>query len=127
MLALQDFATLLDHRRRRLGMSHADVAARCGLSLVTVKRILAGSSPDSSFASVTAVGRALGVEFEVRAEDPDSMREKQARARAETVVRWLQGTSALEAQGLDADALRRMTERTYHELLAGPRRRLWAK
>jgi hypothetical protein len=49
----------------------------------------------------------------------------QARAKAEEVARLVQGTSALESQAVDADAYRRLVERSYHELMAGSRRRLW--
>jgi hypothetical protein len=38
----------------------------------------------------------------------------------------VQGTSGLEAQAVDREALEQMIRRTTHELLAGPKRRLWA-
>lgn len=42
------------------------------------------------------------------------------------VARLVQGTNALEAQAVDDAEYRRLVERTYHELLARSRRRLWA-
>ena len=51
---------------------------------------------------------------------------EQARKKAEQVARLVQGTSALESQAVDAKTYKRLVEKTYHELLAGSRRRLWS-
>jgi len=41
-------------------------------------------------------------------------------------VKMVQGTSALESQGVDEQHLQRMIQRTVRDLLNGPRRKLWA-
>ena len=45
--------------------------------------------------------------------------EQQARKKAEQLVRMVQGTSALEAQGVSARHIGQMVKKTIHELLAG--------
>jgi hypothetical protein len=57
--------------------------------------------------------------------DAETLCEREAARKAEALVNLVQGTSALEAQGLGPDALREMKDRTVHELLAGSRRMLW--
>ena len=114
-------------RRAALGMSHAHIAVRAGVPLPTVKRILSGRMAAASFANVAAIAEALGMPIGGEAIDPEELRRRQARSRAEQLVRLVQGTSALESQAVDAAVRERMVERTYHELLAGPPRRLWGE
>lgn len=116
----------LDRRRRDLGLTFAALSARSGVSEPTVKRILGGRMAEASFAHVVAIARALGTPFTTEAQDVDEMLRARARTKAEHVARLVQGTSALEAQAVDDAEYRRLVERTYHELLAGSRRRLWA-
>ena len=116
----------LAERRRRLGMSFPALAERSGVSEPTVKRILGGRLGEASFVHVAAVAEALGAPLGVDATDPDVFRVSVARAKAERAARLVQGTSELEAQGVDADAYRSLVERSTHDLLAGPPRRLWA-
>ena len=107
-------------------MTYAALAARSGVSEPTVKRILGGHLGEASFANVAAVAAALGAPFELAAIDVEAFRRQQARTKAEAIARLVQGTSALEAQALYRVAYERLVERTYHELLAGSGRRLWA-
>lgn len=107
-------------------MTFAALAARSGVSEPTVKRILGGHPGEASFANVAAVAAALGAPLELAAIDVEEFRRRQARAKAEAIARLVQGTSALEAQAVDRAAYERLVERTYHELLAGSGRRLWA-
>ena len=74
------------------------------------------------YAVAAALGLALTAEPELSA---DELCEQQAEAKARELVALVQGTSALEAQGLTTDTLNRMVEETKHQLLTGPRRRLW--
>lgn len=113
-------------RRSQLGMSAAVIAARSGVSVATVRRILAGHLGEASFANVSAVADALGAPLQLQAGDPHEFRQHEARRKAERLARLVQGTSALEGQAVGSDAYRRIVERSYHELLAGPARRLWA-
>lgn len=119
--------SLLVSRRSALGMSHAHVSVRAGVPEPTVKRILGGGLAAASFANVAAIAEALGAPIGGPAIDVEEFRRRQARTRAERVARLVQGTSALEAQAVDHATYERLVERTYHELLAGPPRRLWAE
>ncbi len=112
--------------RAQLGMTHDDVARRSGVSVPTVKRILGGQLAQASFGHVAAVAAALGAPIGLEPTDPEELCRVQARAKAEAIARLVQGTSGLEGQGLDSAEFARLVERSYHELLAGPRRRLWA-
>lgn len=113
-------------RRKALGMSFTMLAARSGVSEPTVKRILGGHAAAASFANVAAVAQALGVSLEFGESDIDELRREQARKKAEHIARLVQGTSALESQAVDPETYRRLVEKSYHELLAGPNRRLWS-
>ena len=107
-------------------MSFPALAQRSGVSAPTVKRILGGHDSGASFANVAAVAAALGVSLTFDESDPDEVCRRQARLKAAQVARLVQGTSALESQAVDTPTYERLVERTYHELLAGSRRRLWS-
>ena len=123
-----DLFASLDLRRRELGMAMGALAAKSGLALRTVARILSGAHPAASWANVTALADALGGAVELRpGADAEDLREQQAQRKAEHLVRMVQGTSALEGQAVDAQNLEQMKRRTVHELLAGSDRKLWAQ
>jgi transcriptional regulator with XRE-family HTH domain len=117
----------LKRRREALGMSYAVVAARSGVSEPTVKRILSGGVGAASFANVAAIAEALGASLGVEEIDPDELCRRQARFKAERIARLVQGTSALESQAVSEEEYARLVERSYHELMAGSRRRLWSE
>jgi len=114
-------------RRRLLGMPYRELGRRSHVPVSTLKRIMGGEAT-ASFATVSAVADALGVNFSgAPSEDVPSMRERQARAKARTLVGLVQGTSALEGQAVDRTALELMEQRTVAELLSGPSRKLWGR
>jgi transcriptional regulator with XRE-family HTH domain len=113
-------------RRVDLGMSFSTLAARSGVSEPTVKRILGGRGAEASFANVAAIAAALGAPLGIAERDLQEFCREQARRKAEEIARLVQGTSALEAQAVDAATYERLVEKSYHELMAGSRRRLWA-
>ncbi|MHC4219371.1 MAG: helix-turn-helix domain-containing protein [Planctomycetota bacterium] len=116
----------LDVRRRHLGMSLEVLAERSGVSLPTVQRILAGKQHNPRLSSVVALASAMGVRLRVQAEiDADVLRENQARHKAGALIGLVQGSAALEGQGLNPGTRERMVKRTVHALLAGPNRKLW--
>lgn len=117
----------LRSRREALGMSFSVVARRSGVSEPTVKRILGGHLGEASFANVVAIAQALGMSFGIEQIDPDELCRRQARRKAERAARLVQGTSALESQAVDAQTYNRLVEKSYHELLAGSRRKLWSE
>lgn len=116
----------LNLRRRALGLTFAALSARSGVSEPTVKRILGGRLAEASFTHVVAIARALGTPITAEPQDVEDMLRDRARRKAEAVARIVQGTSALESQAVDDATYRGLVERTFHELLAGSRRRLWA-
>lgn len=124
MVRTATIAESLEARRRALGMSQRVLARRCGVSQATVQRVLAGS-PDAALANVEAIARALGMHLGLVGQSESAFRTDQARAKAQWLVRSVQGTSGLEAQAVSPDVLDAMVEQTVHELLAGPARRLW--
>jgi transcriptional regulator with XRE-family HTH domain len=118
----------LDRRRRDLGLSYDLLARRSGVSRPTVQRILSGRHESASFANVSAIAGALGFELGVRpTADVPKLRRQQALRKARKLVSLVQGSAGLEGQAVDAVALKAMVEQTTHELLAGPRRRLWGE
>jgi len=107
-------------------MSCRLLALRSGVSLPTVQRILRDGGEHATYATVKAVAHALGMDLELRnTVDEQDFAERQARTKAEAIVRMVQGSSALESQAVDAETYRHMVDQTVHELMAGPRRRLW--
>jgi len=116
----------LSARREALGMSYSDLARRSGVSMPTVKRIFGGQLADASFSNVNSIIQALGLSFETDASDVDVFCRMQARRKAELVAQLVQGTSALEGQAVDSEAYARLVEKSYHELLAGSKRKLWS-
>lgn len=123
---LTNLAGRLADRRARLGMTYPALAERSGVSEPTVKRVLAGRIGEASFENVAAIAAALGMPLAADPIEAEDFIEQEARAKAERAARLVQGTSALEAQGLDAEQYRRLVERSVRELMTGSRRRLWA-
>jgi len=117
----------LERRRRMLGMTCRTLADRCGVSLCTVQRVLAGDVPPR-LPTLLAIAGALGAEIGITAERiPWQMRMRQARDKARALVSMAQGSAALEAQAVEEDVLDEATDQVAVELLAGSNRRLWAK
>ncbi|HSG69291.1 MAG TPA: helix-turn-helix domain-containing protein [Planctomycetaceae bacterium] len=117
----------LEKRRRELRMPRATLAKRSGVSLATVNRILSGQHKGATFENVLAIAEALGMEITtVRHGTSSEIREQQATRKARNLVRLVQGTSALEGQGLDQEELDEMIEQTARELSL-TNRKLWAE
>lgn len=122
------FFETLERRRRELGISQSGLAERSGVSLPTVQRILTGRSPAASVENTLAIAHALGMELDATpTASASEVLEHQAREKAKKLVRMVQGTSALEAQGVSNQQITEMIQRTVGELLKGSRRRLWAQ
>lgn len=117
----------LEKRRRELRMPLALLAKRSGVSLPTVNRILSGRHKGASFQNVLAIAAALDIEITaVRHGTSSEIRERQATSKARHLVRLVQGTSALEGQGLDQAELDEMIGQTSKELIL-TKRKLWAE
>ena len=115
-----------ERRRRKLSMSYAALAQRCGVSMPTVVRILSGCHHAPAFNNVAAIAEALGLQLGLAArQSVANLQAVQAKRKAENLVAMLQGTSGLEGQGLDQKTLQRLRRQTARELLAGSKRNLW--
>ena len=122
-----DFSVRMERRRKSLKMSRPVLARRSGVSLPTVNRILSGGDERATYASLRAIARALGMDFELKSiASEQDLAEQEAHAKAEEIVRMVQGTSALESQAVGRETYIQMIRQTVHELMAGPRRRLWS-
>lgn len=115
----------LDTRRNDLGMTYAVLAKRTGLGTRTVQRVLAGGAGAANFKSVLAIAHTLGARLSLEGEDINAVRLRQAQKKAAALVSLLQGTSALEAQGLDKKEREAAEQRTVRDLLASRRSVLW--
>ena len=119
-------AERLQTRRKMLGIGFQSLALRSGVSIPTVKRIFGGQIAAASFGNIAAIAEALGLSFELGESSVDALCRQQARKKAMQVARLVQGTSALESQAVGKDAYKRMVEKSFREILAGPKRKLWA-
>jgi transcriptional regulator with XRE-family HTH domain len=121
-------ANTLERRRRELGMSRAELAARSGVSLPTVTRILRGSIKRASLMNIEAIAMAMGARLTIHFEENSlAFREREAARKAEKIVRNVQSTSSLEQQAVNVDLYEEMLGQTVHEIMAGSKRRLWSK
>jgi hypothetical protein len=77
---------------------------------------------------VVAIGNALGLELRfASAVAPERLKQEQARKKAKKLAALVQGTCALEGQGVDRAGFDAMVEQTTRELLSGSKRRLWSE
>ena len=119
-------AERLQTRRKMLGIGFQSLASRSGVSIPTVKRIFGGQIAAASFGNIAAIAEALGLSFELGESSVDALCRQQARKKAMQVARLVQGTSALESQAVGKDTYKRIVEKSFREILAGPKRKLWA-
>ena len=119
-------AERLQTRRKMLGIGFQSLASRSGVSMPTVKRIFGGQIAAASFGNIAAIAEALGLSFELGESSVDALCRQQARKKAMQVARLVQGTSALESQAVGKDTYKRIVEKSFREILAGPKRKLWA-
>lgn len=116
----------LNDRRASLGMTVADLAERSGVSVATVNRVLGGDR-HASFDNIARVAGVLGVDVVMSPRgDAEKLKRAEARAKAERLVRIVQGTSSLEGQAVDDETVEAMIQDTMHELLRGSGRRVWS-
>ena len=116
----------LEQRRRDLGMSRPALAKRAGVSVPSLQRMLARHESGCNWLSVLRVAEALGMSITAEPRlSPHKFRRQQATSKARRLVSLLQGTSALEGQGLEEEELEDMVDETAAELVT-TKRRLWA-
>jgi len=59
----------LDEERKRLKLTKAQLAARCGLASISVRKIFTSDGADIKLSSVTKIADALGASLELRRVD----------------------------------------------------------
>jgi transcriptional regulator with XRE-family HTH domain len=122
-------ADILERRRREVGMSRCALAERSGVSLATVNRLLSGDGLEkTSIRTIEAIAHALDLRLRFGVETLScsmAFKERQAEAKAREIASLIQGTSALEAQAVDEETREELVRQTVHELLAGPKSRIW--
>ena len=103
------------------------LSKRSGVPISTLKAIFKKGVEHASFANVAAIAGALEVGISISSElDSYSLLHQQAVKKARELVGMVQGTSALEAQAVDASQIEQMVQQLVHRLMAGSRRKLWA-
>ena len=117
--------TVLDTRRRQLGITIRALARMSGVPVATVNRILADPS-NVRFEYVAAVGAVVGLDLATARRVPvKRVLRDRALAKARYVARFVQGTQGLEAAGVDTAGYERLVEVAAEALLAGKKRKLW--
>jgi transcriptional regulator with XRE-family HTH domain len=61
----------LDEERKRLKLTKAQLAARCGLASITVRKIFTSDRADIKLSTVTKIANALGASLELHLLDHD--------------------------------------------------------
>ncbi len=118
----------LDKQRRALKMPLHILAERAQLSRATVCRILKEKRTSSSLESVMALASVLEAELEFRIQNQEKLVEEQIQKRAKRIVRMVQGTMALEGQGItDPNHMDQLVETAAREIRAKPRKQLWVR
>src|SRR5258708_32500985 len=59
----------LDHERKRLNMTKAQLAARCGLASISIRKIFTSEGADIKLSTVARIADALGASLELRLVD----------------------------------------------------------
>ena len=118
----------IQRRLSELKMSKETLARRSDVSVSTLRRIFA--DPDRvSLGQLRALAHAVGLQVNEDAllEGPSAHEYKRrvADQKARRLAEKLQGTSALEAQGLTREQLDEIREQNFFELMSGSPRRVW--
>ncbi len=115
----------IEIRKKELGISIENLAILSHSGVRTVNRLLAGE--DVKLSTVEKITNILGLDF--AGNETVALRElekKRANQKALFMASLVQGTSALEMQGLEKNTLDKMIRRFEKEFLTGSYRdRLW--
>ncbi|WP_415408013.1 helix-turn-helix domain-containing protein [Sulfurovum sp. CS9] len=115
----------IETRKKELGISIENLAKLSHSGVRTVNRLFAGE--DVKLSTVEKITNILGLDF--AGNETVALKElekKRAKQKAIFMVSLVQGTSALELQGLEKSTLDKMIHRFEKEFLTGSYRdRLW--
>ena len=107
-------------------MTFEALSARSGVPVSTLKAIFRKGVEQATFSNVAAIAKSLGVELVFSKElDSYELMYQQAVKKARGLVGLVQGSSALEAQGVEQNQIEKMVQRLVHQLMAGSTRKLW--
>jgi hypothetical protein len=84
---------------------------------------LSGEADAANLGTVTKIANVLGVSFTAKFDE--EMPQRAALQKAKALATLVQGTSALEGQGVDSRVLRQITDQLKYKLLSGSRAKLW--
>ena len=117
----------LDKRSKQLGISQSRLAELVGVSLSTIQRFFAGHAANISFETVRKIAEILGVRLDIYEEKPArQLLQEKAHEKAHRLTTIVQGTSALEAQGLTASSSAAVEQKLYYDLLSGSKSKIWS-
>ena len=117
----------LNTRRRAMKIPLEAIIQRSEVSRSSVMRILRGKVDRICYGQFQKVADVLGVPFGAAPVDPEELRNREARKKAQLLRKLTQGTMGLEAQALPEEVLRELEEQTVAKLLAGSGRKLWSE
>jgi len=115
----------IEIRKKVLGISIENLAKLSHSSIRTVNRLLAGE--DVKLSTVEKITNILGLDFAGNETIPlKELEKRRAKQKAIFMASLVQGTSALEMQGLEKNTLDKMIHKFEKEFLTGKnRKQLW--
>ena len=121
-----NLGSVLNARRKALGMSIRILATRSALGVATVQRVLAGKARER-METVSAIAFVLGMGVQLRSiKGVDSLRREVATHKAHMIVSGEQGSFALEGQAVPEAKKRKIEGIVARRLFNGPNIRLWS-
>lgn len=116
--------------RESIGMSQSQLAARAGVSRATVQKLeLAEARRRITLDSLDRLAAALGCHVAValvpRSGSLEEFREREASAKAETLLKPTEHSMKLEGQAVSTAARQRLKQNLVESLLKGSPRKLW--
>ena len=113
-----DLMKQISIRKEQLGITIENLAKLSGVGTRTINRLL--KNEDVKLSTVEAVTNLLGLDFAGNEQIPLKELEKQrAKEKALYLASVVQGTSALEMQGLEDDSINKIVSMYEHEFLYG--------
>ena len=105
-------------RKEQLGITIENLAKLSGVGVRTINRLL--KNEDVKLSTIEAVTNLLGLDFAGNEQIAlQELQKQRARKKAIYMASLVQGTSALEMQGLEADSINEMVSKYENEFLYG--------
>jgi hypothetical protein len=109
-------------------MSYVDLARLSGVSLATVNRFFAVSSPKTALDSVLRLARVLGMTIQLTPEESVyRIKERSGEGLARALLGGVAAASALESQNITLADREELLAETKNRILAGSLRNLWSQ